>query len=182
ACIGADGFSFVTPVNGAVESVRATGKVADDALNLALRRINSLGAVWIGDDVEVGAGATIDRGTVADTTIGDGTKIDNQVQIGHNVRIGRSCLICGQVGIAGSARIGDRVVLGGKAGVGDHREIGADAVIGGGSMVGTNVAPQSVMIGAPAIPRDAFTHQNMALRRLPRLAEQVHELRRKLGL
>ena len=182
ACIGADGFSFVTPERGAVESAKATGKVADDALNLILRRINSLGAVEIGDHVEIGAGATIDRGTVADTTIGDGTKIDNQVQIGHNVRIGRTCLICGQVGIAGSVEIGDRVVLGGKAGVGDNLKIGSDAVIGGGCLVGTNVPPRSVMMGAPAIPRDAFSRQNMALRRLPRLAEQVREIRRKLGL
>ncbi len=182
ACIGADGFSFVTPERGAVESAKATGKVASDALNLSLRRINSLGAVEIGDNVEVGAGATIDRGTVADTTIGDGTKIDNQVQIGHNVRIGRTCLICGQAGIAGSAELGDRVVLGGKAGVGDHLKIGSDAVIAGGSLVGTNVPPQSVMMGIPAIPRDSFTRQNIALRRLPRLTEQIRELRRKLGL
>jgi UDP-3-O-[3-hydroxymyristoyl] glucosamine N-acyltransferase len=181
ACIGADGFSFVTPRPGAVESAKATGKVADDALNLILRRINSLGAVEIGDNVEIGAGSTIDRGTVANTTIGDGTKIDNQVQIGHNVRIGRTCLICGQAGIAGSAEIGDRVVLGGKAGVGDHLKVGADAVIAGGSLVGTNVPPRSVMMGTPAIPRDAFNDQNLALRRLPRLAGQISELRRKLG-
>ena len=182
ACIGADGFSFVTPEPGAVESAKATGKVTDDALNLSLRRINSLGTIEIGDDVEVGAGSTIDRGTVADTSIGHGTKIDNQVQIGHNVRIGQTCLICGQVGIAGSAEIGDRVVLGGKAGVGDHLKIGSDAVIAGGSLVGTNVPPRSVMIGIPAIPRDSFNRQNIALRRLPRLTEQIRELRRKLGL
>jgi len=182
ACIGADGFSFVTPRPGAVESAKATGTVADEARNLILRRINSLGAVEIGDHVEIGAGATIDRGTVADTTIGGGTKIDNLVQIGHNARIGRTCLICGQTGIAGSAEIGDRVVLGGKAGVGDHLKVGSDAVIGGGSLVATNVPPRSVMMGAPAIPRDAFNRQNLALRRLPRLSEQIREIRRKLGL
>ena len=98
------------------------------------------------------------------------------------MRIGRTCLICGQVGIAGNATIGDRVVLGGKAGVGDHLKIGSDAVIGGGSLVATNVPPRSVMMGAPAIPRDAFSRQNMALRRLPRLAEQISGIRRKLGL
>jgi UDP-3-O-[3-hydroxymyristoyl] glucosamine N-acyltransferase len=182
ACIGANGFSFVTPLPGAVESAKSTGKIADDALNLSLRRINSLGAVEIGDDVEAGAGTTIDRGTVADTTIGHGSKIDNQVQIGHNVRIGQVCLICGQAGVAGSAEIGDRVVLGGKAGVADHLKIGSDTVIAAGSLVGTNVAPRSVMMGAPAVPRDAFNRQNIALRRLPRLAEQLRELRSKLGL
>ena len=182
ACIGADGFSFVTPRPGAVESAKASGEVAGDALNLSLRRINSLGAVVIGDDVEIGAGSTIDRGTMADTRIGDGTKIDNQVQIGHNVQIGRTCLICGQAGIAGSAVLGDRVVLGGKAGVADHLSVGSDTVIAAGSLVGTNVAPRSLMMGVPAVPRDAFNRQYIALRRLPRLADQIQELRRKLGL
>ena len=182
ACIGVDGFSFVTPLPGSVESAKSTGKITGDTLNLSLRRINSLGTVEIGDDVEVGAGTTIDRGTVASTCIGHGSKIDNQVQIGHNVRIGQACLICGQTGIAGSARIGDRVVLGGKSGVADHLNIGSDTVIAAGSLVGTNVAPRSVMMGVPAIPRDAFNRQNIALRRLPRLVEQFRELRSRLGL
>jgi UDP-3-O-[3-hydroxymyristoyl] glucosamine N-acyltransferase len=182
ACIGADGFSFVTPKPGAVESARATGGVADDALNTSLRRIHSLGSIEIGDDVEIGAGTMIDRGTVSDTTIGNGTKIDNLVQIGHNVRIGRTCLICGQVGIAGSTEIGDRVVMGGKSGVSDHLKIGSDSVIAGGCLVGASVPPQSVMIGAPALPREAFNSQLLALRRLPRLIEQIRELRQKLGL
>jgi len=182
ACIGADGFSFVTPEPGAVESAKATGRVGDDALNASLRRINSLGAVKIGDDVEIGASSTIDRGTLTDTTIGSGTKIDNQVQIGHNVRIGRNCLICGQAGVAGSTELGDRVVMGGKSGVSDHLKVGSDTVIAGGSLVGTNVAPQSVMIGIPALPRDAFNRQILALRRLPRLNQQIRGLRKMLGL
>jgi UDP-3-O-[3-hydroxymyristoyl] glucosamine N-acyltransferase len=181
-CIGADGFSFVTPEPGAVESAKATGHVADGALNYSLRRINSLGSVAIGDDVEIGAGTTIDRGTAADTIIGHGTKIDNQVQIGHNVRIGETCMICGQVGIAGSTVIGDRVVIGGKVGISDHLQVGADAVVAAGSLVGTNILPRSVVIGVPAITRDAFARQNLALRRLPRMAEQINQLRRKLGL
>jgi UDP-3-O-[3-hydroxymyristoyl] glucosamine N-acyltransferase len=74
------------------------------------------------------------------------------------------------------------VVLGGKAGVSDHLQIGSDAVVAAGSLVGTNIPPRSVVMGAPAIPRDAFSRQNMALRRLPRLVEQISELRRKLGL
>jgi UDP-3-O-[3-hydroxymyristoyl] glucosamine N-acyltransferase len=182
ACIGADGFSFVTPQPGSVESVKASGQVAATDQDLSLRRINSLGSVNIGDDIEIGAGTTIDRGTVADTSIGHGTKIDNQVQIAHNVRIGQTCLICGQVGVAGSVVIGDRVILGGKAGVSDHLRIGSDAVIAAGSLVATNIPAQSVMMGAPAVPRDAFLRQNLALRRLPRLAEQIAGLRRKLGL
>ena len=104
------------------------------------------------------------------------------LDFGHNAVIGRTCLICGQAGIAGSVRIGDRVVMGGKAGVSDHLKIGADTVIAGGSLVATNVAPQSVMMGVPAIPRDAFNRQNIALRRLPRLVEQFRNLRSRLGL
>ena len=88
AVIGADGFSFVTPSPGLVEQARATGAITAEDQD-AYVRINSLGSVVLGDDVEVGANACIDRGTIADTTVGDGTKIDNQVQIGHNVRIGQ---------------------------------------------------------------------------------------------
>jgi UDP-3-O-[3-hydroxymyristoyl] glucosamine N-acyltransferase len=182
ACIGVDGFSFVTPEPGSVESARATGTVTEGALNLSLRRINSLAAVHIGDDVEIGAGTAIDRGTVADTSIGSGSKIDNLVQVGHNVRIGRNCLICGQTGIAGSVRIGDRVVLGGKSGVSDQMRVGDDAIIAAGSLVATNVPPRSVMMGVPALPHGDFSRQHIALRRLPRLAEQIRELQRKLGL
>ena len=114
AVLGGDGFSFVTPTPGIVEEARATGAITAREQQDYVR-INSLGAVVIGDDVEVGANSCIDRGTIADTAIGDGTKIDNLVQLGHNVRVGRTCLICGQAAVAGSTVIGDRVVLGGEA-------------------------------------------------------------------
>ncbi len=182
ACIGADGFSFVTPEPGAVESARATGRVTTDSLNRSLRRINSLGAVVLGDDVEIGACTTVDRGTVADTVIGNGTKIDNQVQVGHNARVGENCLICGQAGLAGSVTIGDRVVIGGKAGVSDHIEVGADAIIAGGCLVARNVPSRSIMMGVPAQPRERFIRELKALRRLPRLVDRVAVLRRRLGL
>jgi UDP-3-O-[3-hydroxymyristoyl] glucosamine N-acyltransferase len=182
AVIGSDGFSYVTPERGAVESAKETGSVAADARNTALRRIASLGTVEIGDDVEVGAGSCIDRGTVAPTRIGSGTKIDNLVQIGHNCRIGRTCLICGQVGLAGSVTVGDRVVLGGKTGVADHLTIGSDSVLAGGSLVGTNIPANSVMMGAPAVPREMARRQFLALRRLPQMVEQLREVRTRLGL
>ncbi len=180
AVIGADGFSYVTPEPGSVETAKATGEVR--AANTGLRRIASLGGVEIGEDVDIGAGTCIDAGTVAPTTIGAGTKIDNLVQIGHNCRIGRLCLICGHVGLAGSVTVGDRAVLGGKVGVGDHLEIGADAVVAGGSLLGSNVAPGTVAIGVPAMPREQFYRQFAALRRLPKALDQVKELRAKLGL
>lgn len=175
AVIGGDGFSFVTPEKGAVESAKATGAVALDALNTIHARIHSLGAVRIGDDVEVGAAACIDRGTLADTRIGNGAKIDNLVQIGHNVQVGDHCLLCSQVGIAGSAEIGDRVVLGGKVGVADHVDIGHDAVIAAASGVGASVKPRSVMMGAPAMPRDEWFRMMMAMRRLPRLINKLRK-------
>jgi UDP-3-O-[3-hydroxymyristoyl] glucosamine N-acyltransferase len=181
AVIGADGFSFVTPERGAVESAKATGAVAADARNTGFARIHSLGAVAIGDDVEIGACASIDRGTLTDTRIGDGAKIDNQVQIGHNVAVGRNCLLCAQVGVAGSARIGDRVVLGGKAGVADHVVIGDDVVVGGASAVGGDVRAGSVVLGAPAVPRDEALAMFLAWRRLPRLITTVRDLKKRLS-
>ena len=152
ASIGADGFSFVTPQAGSVESVRATGTVI--ATNRELVRIASLGSVIIGDDVEIGANTSIDRGTIASTRIGKGTKIDNQVQIGHNVTVGENCMLCGRVGIAGSAVIGDRVVLGGATGVADHVKIGDDAVAMAMSGIAGNVPARAVVGGMPAAPRE----------------------------
>src|SRR6516164_5747268 len=103
--IGGDGFAFVTPETGSVESVRATGEVRH--FNTDLVRIFSLGNVVIEDDVEIGAGTCIDRGTLGETRIGEGSKLDNLVQVGHNVTIGKNCLIVSQVGLGGSAKVGD---------------------------------------------------------------------------
>ncbi len=178
AVIGADGFSFVTPGRGAVEEAKATGRVTDATRATGFARIASIGSVRIGDDVEVGAGTCIDRGTIADTVIGPGTKIDNLVQIGHNVTVGAMCLLCGQVGIAGSAAIGDRVVLGGKVGVADHLRIGSDVLVAAGSLVATNVPARSVMMGIPAQPRDRAVEAIMLQRRLPELARRLDALPR----
>jgi len=136
-------------------------------------RINSLGAVRVGDDVEVGANSCIDRGTVADTVVGDGTKIDNQVQLGHNVKVGAACLICGQVGVGGSTVIGDRVVLGGRAAIADHLTVGANSVITGNSGVASNVPPGRIMMGYPAVRMDQNVDIYKALRRLPRLMARL---------
>ena len=172
AVIGGDGFSFVTPVPGHVEEARATGAItAEDQASYV--RINSLGAVVIGDDVEVGANSCIDRGTVADTRIGNGTKIDNLVQIGHNVKIGETCLVCGHVAIGGSTVIHDRVVLGGKAALADHLVIGANSIITGNSGVASNVPPNRVMMGYPAVPMERNVEMYKALRRLPRVIEKL---------
>ena len=181
AVIGADGFSFVTPKPGAVEEARATGRITEASRTEGFARINSLGAVVLGDDVEVGANACIDRGTVADTTIGDGTKIDNQVQIGHNVKIGNNCLLCGQCGVAGSTEIGDRVVLGGRSAVADHLRVGSDVIITGASGVSAHVPPGKVMMGTPAIPMDRAVESYKALRRLPRILSRLEGAQKQVS-
>jgi len=169
--IGADGFSFVTETPSHVETARqslgtAAIPVAGDA---TWHRIHSLGGVIIGDDVEIGAGSTIDAGTIRATRIGRGTKLDNLVQVGHNVSVGEDCLLCAQVGVAGSTRIGNRVVLGGKTGVADNIEIGDDVVTGGGTIVLSNVPAGRVMMGYPATRMQTHIESYKALRRLPRL-------------
>jgi len=181
AVIGADGFSFVTPQLGAVEAAKADGGSRSDTQNTSLARIHSLGAVTLGDDVEIGAGTSIDRGTLTDTRIGSGTKLDNQVQIGHNVQVGSTCMLCAQVGVAGSAEIGDRVVLGGKVGVADHVKIGSDVLVGAASAVATNIPSRNIMMGVPAVKRDEALRGVMALRRLPRLFETVEALKKRLS-
>ncbi|MHA1536472.1 MAG: UDP-3-O-(3-hydroxymyristoyl)glucosamine N-acyltransferase [Alphaproteobacteria bacterium] len=174
AVIGADGFSFTTPKRSNFESAKLTGRI--ESTNEELIRVNSLGAVTLGDDVEVGANSSIDRGTLKDTLIGDGTKIDNQVQVGHNVKIGKNCMICAQVGIAGSAIIGDGVVLAGKVGVADHVVVGENSVIGAGSGLHTKVPPKSIMYGYPAMPMTEAAMHWTYMRRLGDLFKDVDKL------
>ncbi len=174
AVIGGDGFSFVTPDKSAVEQMRETlGQVSIPPRAQGWTRIHSLGSVQIGDDVEIGANSTIDRGTIRDTEIGSGTRIDNLVQVGHNVRIGRDCMLCGQVGIAGSAVIGDRVVLGGQVGVNDNIHVGDDVIAAGGSDIYTNAPAGRVLMGSPAIRMEQQLETYKALRRLPRLLRRL---------
>ena len=176
AVIGADGFSFVTPEKSGVEEIRETLGSRAGIKDQRWTRIHSLGAVTIGDDVEIGANVCIDRGTIRDTSIGSGTKMDNLVQIGHNVQIGRDCLLCGQVGIAGSARIGDRVVLGGQCGVNDNIFVGNDVIAGGATKIFTNAPAGRVLLGYPAVKMETHVEMQKALRRLPRLAARVAAL------
>lgn len=173
AVIGSDGFSFVTPEKSGVEEVRATLGKRKEIRDQSWTRIHSLGSVTIGDDVEMGANSCIDRGTIRDTVIGSGTKLDNLVHVAHNVQVGRDCLFCGLVGIAGSVRIGDRVVLGGKVGVSDNIFIGDDVIAGGGTLILTNAPAGRVLLGYPAMKMDTHIELQKALRRLPRLAARV---------
>lgn len=176
AVIGADGFSFVTPEKSGVEEIRETLGSRAEIRDQSWTRIHSLGSVTIGDNVEIGANVCIDRGTIRDTVIGSGTKLDNLVHIGHNVQVGRDCLLCGQVGIAGSARIGDRVVMGGQCGVNDNIFVGNDVICGGATKIFTNAPSGRVLLGYPAVKMETHVEMQKALRRLPRLAARVAAL------
>lgn len=145
--IGSQGFGFVPSANG-------------------LTRMLQLGRVIIEDDVQIGANCAIDRGATGDTVIGAGTVLDNLVQIAHNVRLGRHCVICAQVGIAGSTVVGDGVMMGGQVGVADHLTVGARAQIAGKSGVLRDVEPGAVLGGFPAVGIKNWHRQTIALARL----------------
>jgi UDP-3-O-[3-hydroxymyristoyl] glucosamine N-acyltransferase len=132
------------------------------------RKIPQTRRVIIQDDVEIGANTTIDRGSTRDTVVGEGTKIDNLVQIAHNVIIGRHCLIAGQVGLSGSVRVGDFAMMGGKVGIADHVTVGAGAILGAQSGVMSDVPAGASWIGSPAQPVRDFMKGVAALRRLVR--------------
>lgn len=174
--IGVDGFSYVTPKPGAIEEARTTGAISNASQTAGFARINSLGSVMIGDRVEMGAGCTIDRGTVSNTKIGNGTKLDNMVHMAHNVTVGENCLLCGQVGIAGSVVVGDRVVLAGQCGVADHVTIGSDVIAAGKCGISSNVPPKRVIMGSPAVKMETNVESYKAVRRLPRLVAKVAAL------
>ena len=180
AVVGSDGFSFVTPEKSGVEAVRETLGDQGDAKAQSWTRIHSLGGVRIGDDVELGANVAIDRGTIRDTSIGNGTKLDNLVHIGHNVEIGQDCLICGQVGMAGSAQVGDRVVLAGQCGVNDNIFIGDDVIAGGATKIFTNAPKGRVLLGYPAMKMESHVEAYKGLRRLPRLFRDVADLKKAI--
>ena len=145
--IGQDGFGFVPTKTGHV-------------------KIPQLGRVLIGDNVDVGANCAIDRGALGDTVVGAGTKIDNLVQIGHNVEIGRDCVIVSQVGISGSCRIGNGVVIGGQGGLADHVTIGDGAQVAAKSGIMRDIAPGDTVMGYPAKPIRQFWREIAALTRL----------------
>lgn len=130
------------------------------------RKIPQLGRAIIQDRVEIGANSTVDRGALGDTVIGDGTKIDNLVQIGHNCRIGRNCLIAGQSGLSGSTILGDGVMLGGGVGTVGHLTIGSGSVVVGRAVVTKSLAPGSRVAGYPAQDIRGWRREIGVLRRL----------------
>src|SRR6185295_9948094 len=163
AVLGADGFGYATQ-GGAHHKVPQIGRVVVEA------------------EVEIGANTTIDRATLGETRIGAGTKIDNLVQVGHNVRIGRHCILCGQAGIAGSTRLGDGVVLAGQAGVAGHIELGDRVQVAAKSAALAPVAPGAVVAGIPAVDLRQWRRQVALLSRLGEMNRRLKALEKKLGV
>ncbi|MGB8711341.1 MAG: UDP-3-O-(3-hydroxymyristoyl)glucosamine N-acyltransferase, partial [Methyloceanibacter sp.] len=152
-------------------TIHAGASIGQDGFGFAMGRaghqkVPQIGRVIIQDDVEIGANTTIDRGALRDTVIGEGTKIDNLVQIGHNVVVGRHCIIVAQTGISGSAELGDFVALGGQVGVVGHVKIGAGAQIAGSSNVRGDVPPGVRWGGTPAKPTRLWFRELTILRQL----------------
>lgn len=143
------------------------------------RRTRHVGGCVLEDDVEVGAYTCVDRGSVDDTVVGAGTKLDNLVHVGHNVRLGRHCVVMAQVGISGSTRIGDGVVLAGQAGLGGHLTVGDRARVGAQAGVTASVAAGSDVSGYPARPHREQLRREAVLSRLVRIADQLEALARE---
>jgi UDP-3-O-[3-hydroxymyristoyl] glucosamine N-acyltransferase len=161
AVIGADGFGYV--LDGGSH-----------------RKVPQIGNVVIGDDVEIGANTTVDRGALGATVIGKGSKIDNLVQIAHNVQIGEHCIIISQVGIAGSAKLGNYCVLAGQVGIAGHLKIGNQVTVGSKSGVMHNIPDGEQWLGIPAQPDRQAKRIMIALQRLPDLLKKVAEWEKKL--
>jgi UDP-3-O-[3-hydroxymyristoyl] glucosamine N-acyltransferase len=162
---------------GSVIGADGYGYVFDQSFH---RKVLQVGTVVIGDDVEIGANACIDRAALSATTIGAGTKIDNLVHIAHNVTIGRHCLIMGQVGFAGSTTVGDYAVVASQSGIAGHLTIGRQATIGAKSGVMRDVPDQGVVLGIPAVADKQAKRQWIATQQLPDLVRRVRDLERKL--
>jgi UDP-3-O-[3-hydroxymyristoyl] glucosamine N-acyltransferase len=145
-------------------------------------KVPQLGHVEVGDDVEVGACTTIDRGTFQATRVGEGTKIDNLVQVAHNCKLGRHNLVISQVGIAGSCSTGDYVVMAGQVGVADHVHIGDRVVVGAKAGVTKDIAAGQRVLGAPATPERDQKRVLMTLERLPEMRKELRRIKLHLGL
>lgn len=164
AVLGADGFGFVpTPAR-------------------TWEKFPQVGGVVIGDDVEIGANCCIDRGALGDTVIGDGTKLDNLVHVGHNCRIGKHVVVAAQTGFSGGVTIGDHAIVGGQVGVGDKARIEAGAVIGSGAGILPSkiVRAGTPMWGTPARPLKEHLEHLALIARLPEMRQEIADLRRKL--
>jgi len=143
-------------------------------------KIPQLGGVTIEDDVELGANVTVDRATLGQTIIKQGTKVDNLVQIAHNVTIGAHSILVAQVGIAGSTRVGHHVMIGGQAGLADHIAIGDQVMIAARAGVNRSIEPNQIVSGAPAMPHEVWVKAQAVIPRLPELRQAVRSLEERV--
>ncbi len=162
AVIGSDGFGYAKEQGG------------------SWYKILQAGTVTIGDDVEIGAGTTIDRAALGETSIDAGTKIDNLVQIGHGSTIGKNSLICAQVGLAGSTKIGDEVILAGQVGVAGHLTIGDRAIATAQAGIGHSIEPGKIVSGSPELDNKIWLRATAAFARLPLIQKTVRDLERRI--
>jgi UDP-3-O-[3-hydroxymyristoyl] glucosamine N-acyltransferase len=165
--------------SGSVIGSDGFGYVLDNGMH---RKVPQIGNVIIREDVEIGANVTVDRGALGPTIIGRGTKIDNLVQVAHNVTIGENCLLVAQVGVAGSTRVGNYVILAGQVGVAGHLKIGNRVSVAAQSGVMNNIPDGEKWLGAPAQPDRQAKRQLIAIQKLPDLLRRVHELETRLGM
>jgi UDP-3-O-[3-hydroxymyristoyl] glucosamine N-acyltransferase len=163
---------------GAVIGSDGFGYVFDSGFH---RKVPQVGNVVIGDDVEIGSNTSVDRGALGSTIIGKGTKIDNLVQVGHNVELGEYCILCAQVGIAGSAKLGKYTVLAGQVGIAGHLKIGNQVTIGSKSGVMHNIPDGEKWLGIPAQPDKQAKRIMIAMQRLPDLFKKIAAWEKKLG-
>ena len=161
AVIGADGFGFANEQGRWV-------------------KVPQVGCVQIGDDVEIGANSTIDRGTIGSTVIGDGTKIDNLVLVAHNCEIGSDCIIVANTSIGGSTKIGNRVIIAATVSIKDHTKIGDDAIVEATSGVMKDIPSRAVQVGTPACDARQYMTQLALIRRLPKMNDEVRSLKKRI--
>lgn len=161
--LGADGFGFAEMTSG------------------TYTKIPQIGIVIIEDDVEIGANSAVDRSTMGSTVIKKGTKIDNLVQIGHNVEVGENTVLCGQVGIAGSTKVGKNVVMGGQVGVSGHIKIGDNVKIGAQSGIPGSIKDNSLVMGSPAYEAREYQRAAIVGKKLPDMYKTLHNLEKKMN-
>lgn len=160
--IGSDGFGFAPQADG------------------SYKKIPQIGIVILEENVETGANTTIDRATMGATVVRKGVKLDNLVQLAHNVEVGENTVMAAQVGVAGSAKIGSQCMLGGQVGVAGHRHVGNRVVIGAQSGIPNDVKDNMEIMGYPAVPKIDFARQTVHIKRLPELNNTIKELRREI--
>jgi UDP-3-O-[3-hydroxymyristoyl] glucosamine N-acyltransferase len=164
AVIGSDGFGFAPDENG------------------VYKKIPQMGIVTIGDDVEIGANTTIDRAVMGATVIGKGVKLDNLIQIAHNVEVGDNTVMASQVGISGSTKVGKGCMFGGQVGLGGHITIGDNTNVGAQAGIISNIKPGSNIIGSPAIPVRDFFKSSIVFPKLPEIYRQISQLQKEIDL